>query len=73
LKPATGKLAELEDKFIRDRKIPDRQRIVRLFDKYKRERPTAEQLTELERLLIQQKSENLQPPVRRPEALFSRT
>lgn len=75
LKPATGRLAELEDYFVRNRQAAkeDRQRIVRLLDKYKREEPTREQIEELERLLIPPESENLQRPKRQPEVLFSRT
>jgi hypothetical protein len=75
LKPARGRLAELEDIFVKNRKlaIDHRQYIVRLLDRCKRESPTKEQIAELERLLIQPESENLQRPKSQPEVLFSRT
>lgn len=75
LKPAKGRLAELEDYFVKDRQAAkeDRQRIVRLLDKYKRVKPTREQIEELERMVVEVKSENLQRPTSQPEVLFSRT
>ena len=56
LKPATGKLKDLEDTFIRLTQQRRKHRvdytsIISLFDKYKRIYPTEEQLTELESML----------------------
>jgi len=75
LKLATGRLAELEGYFVNNRLAAkeERQRIVSLLDLCKREEPTPEQIEELERLLNQCKSENLQQTISQPEVLFSRT
>ncbi len=53
LRPATGKLAELEDKFIRDRSIAkgNRQRVVLLLDRCKRDDATKEEKWELFNLI----------------------
>jgi len=56
LRPATGKLKDLEDTFIRTtqqrKKHPvDYTKIISLFDRYKRDYPSEEQLTELQKIL----------------------
>lgn len=75
IRSATGRLAELEDYFVKNKQAAkeDRQRIVKLLDIYKRVEPTKGQIADLERLLIQPESENLQRPKGQQEVLFSRT
>jgi hypothetical protein len=52
LQRATGRLAELEDRFVKAPPPPgSRTELVKLFDRYKREPPTPEQLQELTCLL----------------------
>lgn len=64
LKPATGKLLELENIFIQDKPKVDIFRIVKLFDLYKREPPTPGQLEELENLLYKEKTSSSQEATR---------